>query len=67
MEELAKVIEKIKIVLRDMNINEHDIECCKTYNDYEDMGFYQCLKSDLEKELKEEIIKLIEVYENENK
>ena len=67
MEELAKVIERIKIVLRDMNINEHDIECCKTYNDYEDMGFYQCLKSDLEKELKEEIIKLIEVYENENK
>lgn len=67
MENLAKVIERIKIVLRDMNINEHDIECCKTYNDYEDMGFYQCLKSDLEKELKEEITKLIEVYENECK
>lgn len=64
---MKETLERIKIILKDIRINEHDIKICHEYNDYEDMGFYTQLRSDLDKELKETLEKYIkEVEEGEN-
>lgn len=61
------MIEKIKETLKDLRIVQHDIEVCITYKDFEDMGFYQQQRSDLEKELIEQVEELIKELENEDK
>ena len=64
---MKEALERLKIILKDIRINEHDIKICREYNDYEDMGFYTQLRSDLDKELKETLEKYIkEVEEGEN-
>lgn len=60
---MKETLERIKIILKDIRINEHDIKICHEFNDYEDMGFYTSLRSDLEKELIETITKYIEEVE----
>lgn len=47
MEEIA---ERLKINLRDLRINQSDIDTCHRYNNYEDMGFYTYISSELFKE-----------------
>ena len=61
------MIEKIKETLKDLRIVEHDIQTCINFNDYEDMGFYQQRRSDLQKELIEQVEELIKELEDEDK
>ena len=61
------MIEKIKETLKDLKIVEHDIQTCINFNDYEDMGFYQQQRSDLQKELIEQVEELIKELEDEDK
>lgn len=61
------MIEKIKETLKDLRIVQHDIKVCIEYKDFEDMGFYQQRRSDLEKELIEQVEELIKELENEDK
>lgn len=61
------MIEKIKETLKDLRIVEHDIQTCINFNDYEDMGFYQQQRSDLQKELIEQVEELIKELEDEDK
>lgn len=61
------MIEKIKETLKDLSIVEHDIQTCINFNDYEDMGFYQQQRSDLQKELIEQVEELIKELEDEDK
>ena len=62
-----EIIEKIKNCVRDININNDDIEICQRYNNYEDMGWYQSLRSDLNKELLELCKDLLIEVEDEDK
>lgn len=62
MEEIA---ERLKINLRDLRINQSDIDICHKYNDHEDMGFYTYLSSELSKETIENIAKLLKELEQE--
>ena len=60
---MKETLERIKIILKDIRINTHDIDVCYQFNDFEDLGFYTSLRSDLEKELIETITKYIEEVE----
>lgn len=62
MEEIA---ERIKINLRDLRINQSDIDTCEKYDSYEDMGFYSYISSELSKETIENITKLLKELEQE--
>lgn len=62
MEEIA---ERLKINLRDLRINQSDINTCHRYNDYEDMGFYTYISSELFKETIGNIEKLLTELEQE--
>lgn len=62
MEEIA---ERLKINLRDLRTNQSDIDICHKYDDYEDMGFYTYLSSELSKETIENIAKLLKELEQE--
>lgn len=62
MEEIA---ERLKINLRDLRINQSDIDTCHRYNDYEDMGFYTYISSELFKETIGNIEKLLTELEQE--
>ena len=62
-----EIIEKIKNCVRDININNDDIEICQRDNNYEDMGWYQSLRSDLNKELLELCKDLLIEVEDEDK
>ena len=61
------MIEKIKETLKNLRIVEHDIQTCRNFNDYEDMGFYTQQRSDLQKELIEQVEELIKELEDEDK
>lgn len=63
---MEELIVKLKETLKDIRIVEHDIQTCRDFNDYEDMGFYQQQRSDLYKELVEEVEELIKELDNEN-
>ena len=60
---MKETLERIKIILKDIRINTHDIDTCYKFHDFEDLGFYTSLRSDLEKELIETITKYIEEVE----
>ena len=60
---MKETLERIKIILKDIRINTHDIEVCYQFHDFEDLGFYTSLRNDLEKELIETITKYIEEVE----
>ena len=62
MEEIA---ERLKINLRDLRINQSDIDICHRYNNYEDMGFYTFVSSELFKETIGNITKLLTELEQE--
>ena len=62
MEEIA---ERLKINLRDLRINQSDIDICNRYNNYEDMGFYSFVSSELSKETIGNIAKLLNELEQE--
>lgn len=62
MEEIA---ERLKINLRDLRINQSDIDVCNRYNNYEDMGFYTYISSELFKETIGNIEKLLNELEQE--
>ena len=62
MEEIA---ERLKINLRDLRINKSDIDICHRYNDYEDMGFYTYVSSNLKDETIENITKLLKELEQD--
>jgi hypothetical protein len=60
-------MEEIKVCLKDIDITKHDIQTCRDFNDYEDMGFYQTRLHELYDELVELVKTYIEVNENEDK
>lgn len=62
-----EIIERIKIVVRDIEINKDDIAMCHRYSNYEDIGFYQTLRSDLNTELLELCKELLSEVKDENK
>lgn len=62
MEEIA---ERLKINLRDLRINKSDMDICNRYNNYEDMGFFTYLSSELSKETIGNITKLLSEIEQE--
>lgn len=64
---MKELIEKVKETLKDLRIVEYDIKTCRDFNDYEDMGFYQQRRSDLQKELIEQVEELIKELEDEDK
>lgn len=60
---MNETLERLKIILKDIDITESDIDISRRYSDYEDMGFYQNLLSNLEKELKETLQQYIKEVE----
>ncbi len=62
-----EILERLQIVIRDIEINNDDIEICHRYSNYEDMGFYQQLRSDLNKELLELCKDLLMEVKDEDK
>lgn len=62
-----ELIERIRKVVRDIEINNDDIEICHRYSNYEDIGFYQQLRTDLNKELLELCKDLLVEVKDENK
>lgn len=62
---MEKITERLKINLRDLRINQSDINICYKYDNYEDMGFYSYVSSELFKETIENITKLLNELEQE--
>lgn len=62
-----ELIQRIKNVIRDIEINKDDIDKCHKYSNYEDMGFYTSLRSDLNDELLEICKELIVEVQDANK
>ena len=64
---MKELIEKVKETLKDLRIVEHDIKTCIDFRNYEDMGFYQQQRSDLQDDLINQVEELIKELEDEDK
>lgn len=67
MQVSKEIIERLRNVVRDIEINNDDIEICHRYSNYEDIGFYQQLRTDLNKELLELVKDLLVEVKDEDK